>query len=336
MHRPPVSLLPLCLIWALAGCPVQALAAETPVNPNSSVDEEAFNPLHAHYGVQTPVTSQGFELRVVLPAEGKNTRVVAKSPQGESRRFDLSDQAAQVRKMWVVEGRLVVVSSTGGSSCDEVATFDLATGKTIDTFWAWSPAASPDGRRIAFELFYPAHFTQGTESQYRLYDVLASPTDNRPSYRRNQPNGSDGFEPSDPVGTAVYPLSPKELGRRNVLVPERRAHQSVSKLVWSPDGRNLAFVDAVGRLASLVVVDTTAAIRPGAVPTSSVRIPQLEVLCTVRSFENCVDAPPHRIQWRFDRDAIVVTAQAESPLSVTVPRQRLRAVPQARYGDAAD
>jgi hypothetical protein len=256
--------------------------------------------------------------------------------------FELSRDALQVEKLWVIRDRLVAVSQVMGGGASEVASFDLATGRVVDVFLGYGLAVSPDGRRLAFQRFYPAHFARGTESQYRLYDVLASPAANRPSYKKGAPPQPTAqrlaeMDKTDPVGMAVYPLSARELGRPNVELPARHAHHGVSAMAWSPDGRELAFLDRVGGQTSLVLVDTSADIEPGRVPARFARLTHLDRPCNARSQDGCMSEPTDLFQLQFEGDAIVArAASGERAETVRVSRHRLKPVPQARYGDQAD
>lgn len=339
-HSTSSSCRRLALCLTLAACSSIAAASDRP----GEVRNEGFYPRLARYGVVAPVLSQDFELRVVPVADGRDARVVAKSAAGTSRTFELSRLASQVEKLWVVDGRLVVVSATSGAGPMEVAIFDIESGRAIDAFLGYSPVPSPDGRRVAFERFYPAHFAEGVESQYRLFDVLASPAANRPSYRKGAaapvPTEAGMFSPFEPVGVALYPLSAAELNRPNVGVPAGQAHNGVSKVSWSPDGNELAFVDVLRGKTSVVLIDTRGAVEPGAVRATVARVPQLESLCHVHESDDCVNASLDEVHLKFDSAAVTIEAvpgrDAARRLIASVERREFRPVAQARYGLESD
>lgn len=323
-----------------------------PIGDQFGADDVAsvFDMRHTHYGVKTPVLSQGFELRVVQNKAGETKQVSAKGPDGVLRLFDVSGITGVVHRMWVADGRLVVCAWANHSLRGDVTVFDLASGRQLDNFWGQNVSASPDGRRIAFERFHPAPFAPQGESQYRLYDVFSTPQANRPSYSKKHPAGpADGdnlgnFEP----GVALYPLSARELARSTVVDAAADRHVSLSPLVWSADGRELAVLDMHAGKAWLVLIDTSRAIYPGAVPAHAAAVPELAKLCSVVDAddpeqapdEDCVRADDGRVDLRFERDAVVVAITPREPeqkaLTVRVSRQRLKPVAQARYGDDAD
>ncbi|WP_374561858.1 hypothetical protein [Ideonella sp.] len=341
-----------CLAPALVLSALAPTVWSQPIGQQYGADDVAsvFDMQHPRYGVKTPVSSQGFELRVVQNKKGETKQVSAKGPDGVLRLFDLSSIAGVVHRMWVADGRLVVCAWANHSLRGDVTLFDLASGRQLDNFWGQNVSASPDGRRIAFERFHPAPFAPQGESQYRLYDVFSTPQANRPSYSKKHPAGpTDGDTLSNfAPGVALYPLSARELARSTVVDAAADRHVSLSRLVWSADGRELAVLDAHAGKAWLVMIDTSRAVYPGAVPAYAAALPELAKLCSVVDAddpeqaldEDCVSTNDDRVDLRFERDAVVVSITPSEPgqqgVTARVSRQRLKPVAQARYGDDAE
>ncbi|MEK8033644.1 hypothetical protein AACH06_22710 [Ideonella sp. DXS29W] len=306
---------------------------------------------HATYGVKTPVRSQGFELRVLLPEDDGPLKVSANGPGRRQRVFELSSVVGVVHRMWVVEGRLVVCSWGNHSLRGEVAVFNLNTGETIDSFWGQYVSASPDGRRIAFERFYPAPFAAPGESQYRLYDVLATPRANRPSYSKADTAAAmkaDDLDRLEP-GVALYPLSARELARPTQVDDPRDRHVMKSRLVWSPNGGELAVLDWHSGRLSLVRVDTSKPVKPGKVRAWVAPLPEAAALCQADDDDradaeaaaecNGIDHDQDHVAIGFEPGALVVRlapSSADERAEVwRIARQRLRPAEQARYRDEA-
>jgi len=217
----------------------------------------------------------------------------------------------------------------------EIDIYDVASGKLVDQFWCYGAVGSPDGRRIATVRFHPVHVAS-PESQYRVYDLARSPEQNRPSYRE-----SEKAEVPDMwnAGVAIYPLSAHEIDRDNFDVPEDKAHQAVAHFSWSPDGRELAWIDGQGSRATLIVVDTSGGVEPGRVVVHRAPVPRLDDLCSLSTTDDCFNAPAELIDVAFAPDGYSIAARAhpgDVPRVTRMARARLAVVEQARWQVDAD
>jgi len=147
--------------------------------------------------------------------------------------------------------RLIVIGDIG-ASVSRVMIVRVDTGVASDSFEAFTPTVSPDGRFIAFVKFYPPHSATGTEDHHMLYDMIKSGRANRPA--------GVGLDDRFDVGLNVYPGHGNKEDD-NIGVPERLAHNSPSLIFWSPDSAQLAFADQTESL-KLVLVKVAGAAAP--------------------------------------------------------------------------
>ncbi|WP_374562883.1 hypothetical protein [Ideonella sp.] len=168
---------------------------------------------------------------------------------GTNREIQLSRDVERVDLMARHGDRLAIVNQLFGGGA-EVMVVDWKSGEVVDRFWCYAPSLSPDHSSIAFVRFYPTHFVNSPESQYRVYRLDRTPAQNRQS-SKDQAAGIGS--PAADLGLAVYPTGRRAM-RPNVEVPEAEAHQHMSTLVWSRDSKALAFVDAIGPKVEAVVV----------------------------------------------------------------------------------
>ncbi len=250
------------------------------------------------------------------------------------------EQVAQVR---IHGDRLAVQAWLGPDEQGEIAIFDLQTGQLVDEFLGYRPVFSPDNRLIAFVRFYPAHFLQSNEDQEMVYDLEASPAQNRPAYGPVVPS-SEKRNMLHQAGMPLYPLAPKELGRQNAnLEDESEYHRKVSEFAWSPDSRRVAFVDARAGAAALVVVDTRTLLQQnrgttfnaGVVDASWAALPELGELCSVQGdtpSKSCLDVDYGAMRLDVDDAAVTVSLSTGTHPPVTrafrVESQRLKSVPR--------
>jgi WD40-like Beta Propeller Repeat len=149
-----------------------------------------------------------------------------------------------VQKIERYQDRIIVIGDIG-ASVSRVMVISVDTGVVTDSFDAFYPAVSPDGRFIAFIKFYPPHGATGTEDHLMLYDMTKGVVTNRPTGVRRD-NRID-------VGQNVYPGNGNK-ENDNVGVPDRLSHQSPGLTFWSPDSRKLAFIDQTQEVLRLVLV----------------------------------------------------------------------------------
>ena len=300
------------------------LLAVTVVDVDHSTVEgdKLFDPNNAEYA---PSTQQGHRLE--LRSEGLRLELRVTPLGAAAYAVMLSNGTAQVRQVRVSGERIVVVGWMNGSLASEVTVLDRASGRLVDTFWCYEPSLSPDGRHIAFVKFFPSHFIDQWESQYRLYDLSRDAESNRPALRDAEPSDSRG--PLVDVGIALYPLVPTELDRSEI--PSGQEHERTSAFGWSADSRRLGFVDAQAGVARLVMVQLPVA-APFSLSTQIAVLPELGTLCA--------HAPEDTKCTFLSADWVQVNAGSNQP-TVTVHRTRPQkldrelSVPSSRFVSAA-
>lgn len=296
---------------------------------------KAFDDSKSNYGIHEPVASNGYLLRVL--ANGPRLQVEIASATAGRTTVDIEGVAVQVANMWVHGNRLVVQSWTHPSLSAQIDIFDIQTGERVDSFWGWSPSASPDGRHIAFVKFYPVHFVSGTESQYRIYDVEGSPEQNRPSYSKRQTRSPGDSESVSRVGVAMFPLSAEEIDRPNVEIPAKQAHHMRSEFAWSNRGE-VAFIDSIGGKNQLIVVDTST-LQPGNVRAFSAPVEALDDACRDKAKRDCAHIDSNRLSVLFSGSTsyISIAGLNGAPTKrLGVDAQRLKRLDQARFGQFSE
>jgi hypothetical protein len=168
----------------------------------------------------------------------------------------LPPEVFDVQEIERYQDRIIVIGDIG-ASVSRVMIISGATGAATDSFDAFNPAVSPDGRFIAFVKFYPPHSATGTEDHHMLYDMTKSGVANRPA--------GVGLDNRFDVGLNVYPGNGNK-ENDNLGVPDGLSHQSPSLIFWSPDSAKLAFADQT-QLLKLVLVKVAGA-DAGAAPSA--------------------------------------------------------------------
>lgn len=159
--------------------------------------------------------------------------------------FVLENETAQVDEIRLaVNGKLVVIGRVLANT-NIVTIGDLQTAKTVDYFFCFRPALSPDNRFIAYVKVYPAHFSENVSAQYLLYDLQNQPKENR--------RGKVSLENHIDVGHAFFPAESRNEPGDNLNVPPDRQHTMASQaFYWSRDSKTLLFVDRADRTNSAV------------------------------------------------------------------------------------
>lgn len=155
----------------------------------------------------------------------------------------LSFQVLKVKAIRRYTDRLVVIGDTGGSE-SLVTVINVNSGTVSDSFWAYVPVISPNGRFIAFVKDFPPHSDAETEDHEMIYDLAKTGLQNRPA--------GIGLGNETEVGVNVYPGNGNRRGD-NIGVSEELAHQSASPLFWSPDSTKLVFADQAQGLKLVLV-----------------------------------------------------------------------------------
>lgn len=146
---------------------------------------------------------------------------------------------AQLSEVRPVYGGRIAVTGLGNSAVSVVAIIDQKKGTVIDTFWCYKPAISPDGRWIVFQKFFPPHFAEIIDTDFRVYDVSLDARGNR--------YGMEHMSEIE-VGTVVYPLSAPETGDFKSI-----DYVMAYNFVWWPQSNQYIFADE-GKIFNLVLV----------------------------------------------------------------------------------
>jgi hypothetical protein len=205
----------------------------------------------------------------------KNLAVGIEDKAGQnSGKIDLPSEIVQVNEIRAVQKNKAVVVGMVNGSVFEVAILDTRSITIADSFLAYAPSVSPDGRFIAFVKFYPAHFVDGTDDHYLLYDLSRSARENRLA-------GGDVSDHTD-VGTPSWPKTANRPGDNTGIPPLQQHHMTAQAFFWRSDSERYAFADDHAGDLDLVVVSPS----QGVSDASKVRIPRGEICATLRS-ESC-------------------------------------------------
>lgn len=138
-------------------------------------------------------------LSVVLNRDAGRLQLLTPGAQGRPSTRLPQSVMATIESAHLYGGRtLVVIGGTGHIAVREVLVFDTLASRPVDRFIAMSPVVSPDGRFLAYARFFPEHFVEGIEFQYRLYDLDRPREQNQPAVAL----GVTGAEPIPPPDDA--------------------------------------------------------------------------------------------------------------------------------------
>lgn len=183
------------------------------------------------------------QLRAIAsPSEREPVLISVVSQGGPERRVSLPPEIAQVHSILrssAYADKVIVTGWMNSALAVGVVVLDLRQLAVVDYFWAYHPTPSPNGRYLAFVKFFPSHFVEGPEDQYRLYDLALSPQKNRDSPAPMP--GDPGPDPKVDVGLPLYPAAAAL--RDNLGLTEEEAHHRASDFHWSADSLQLAFAD---------------------------------------------------------------------------------------------
>ncbi|HZV86156.1 MAG TPA: hypothetical protein VFF95_01320 [Candidatus Binatus sp.] len=163
-----------------------------------------------------------------------------------SKRIPLPSELAQVNQILRASlNRALVIGMVNGDAW-EVSVLDLNAYTVTDSFLAYEPVASPDGRYVAFIKFFPTHFAGEAEHHYMLYDAKLAASENRPAGT----NSSDRVN----VGICVYPLHIGNHDGDNTNTDPQDAHiMAADNFFWSSDSAIYSFADKHGDIFTLVL-----------------------------------------------------------------------------------
>lgn len=213
-----------------------------------------------------------------------NSLVLSIASKGGSSDVDLPPEVFELQGIRRYDDRIIVIGDVG-ASVSRVMMVNVRDGVISDSFDAYNPVVSPDGRFIAFVKFYPPHFVAGTEDHHMLYDMTKSAMANRPA--------GIGRDDRVDVGLNVYPGNGNKEGD-NIGVPDKLAHGSPSLIFWSPDSTKLAFADQA-TLLKLVLVNVPDA---GSAPGTSVMPLNRTAVCAAPLSANHCDAYLDKVEFQ--------------------------------------
>jgi hypothetical protein len=200
--------------------------------------------------IDAPEFADAF-VRAFATATAEGRALTIQVTGGAVRTVGLGDAISSVRAIHRHVHQLVVIGETAGGGACEIRLIDWRSGKLIDRFWAYDASVSPDGSLVAFVRFYPVHFAQGPESQYRLYRLDDTPERNRSFYAGQRQQGHPVHaDVGQPLDTATPGAAPRD----NLRLSDEQAHDHLSRLFWSADSRQIGFIDAQGAALKAVVV----------------------------------------------------------------------------------
>lgn len=113
----------------------------------------------------------------------------------------LPDQVAQLNEVRPIYGDKIVSIGLVNSAVSMVNIIDRNTETIVDSFYAYKPAVSPNGRWIAFQEFFPPHGDENIRSCYRVYDSSLNAIQNRQNLV--------GVSDLQVVGFSIYPVRPR-------------------------------------------------------------------------------------------------------------------------------
>jgi len=232
-------------------------------------DQTLFNP-----NSKKALSYRDGQLVIGLVNGEKNLAVDIKSASGPGGRVELPAEIVQVNEMRAAQGGKAVVVGMVNGSVYEIVILNTRAPGIADMFLAYSPALSPDARFIAFVKFYPAHFVEGTDDRYLLYDVSRSAVDNRPSNATLNDHTN--------VGIAVYPHTANQGGDNTGVPPQQQHHMLAQRFFWQSDSSRYVFADDYAGEWDLVLV----AIADGVPSATKITVPQNEACALLRK-ESC-------------------------------------------------
>jgi hypothetical protein len=237
---------PACFIVAITAAvwflPAAAQDTSGKRNIPPAVPIQVFDPSH-----QKSVSYVDQKIRAILmKGTEANSIKIADVPTGKEQLIELPAEMAQVDDIDKGFGSKLVVRGMVNGSTSEVAVIDPEAGKLIDKFVCYLPAISYDGHYIAFIKFYPAHFAEGVDDHYMLYDLSITPAQNRPPGVRN-----DDWRN---VGSCIYPPGVGNADNDNVGHFKDTEHYSDSRLFWNPSQEQLFFADGLNSDSQLTLV----------------------------------------------------------------------------------
>jgi hypothetical protein len=238
----------------------QALAGQESAKKPERTYNTLFNP-----SSQKPVSVESRNLIISLrrsedcstcPAGRAFLFEVKHKQKGTIVEFHIANDTAQVDQVYVVDSERAAIVGRIQSSTSIVNLVDVNTGKVLDEFWCFDPSVSPSNRFVAYAKVFPLHFVPGVSYEYLVYDLAASPGENRTP--PNKGRTTDRYD----VGWPVYPENLINSPNDNILARASLAHSTCTDgFFWLGKSDTVAFVDRWQGVDSLVVADVSAGVQ---------------------------------------------------------------------------
>ncbi|MGD0922086.1 MAG: hypothetical protein ABSA70_10015 [Terriglobia bacterium] len=217
----------------------------------------------------------------------------------------MANQTAQVDALSIVSHTRLAILGRPLPNMAIVTLVDLPSGKEIDRIVCGGPSLSPDRRFFVYVKFVPAHagYEWSPSAEYLVYDLTASPEDNR-----TPPNRARQLQPYD-VGWPIYPEGVENIPGDNMFeghdVP---VHWMVSPFVWFGRSHTVAFVDRWQGFIRLVVADLGAGIQQPRVSVYPIDIAK------VLNLPGCQSkvAPSDFEAWSKDPTSLITVASIQA------------------------
>jgi hypothetical protein len=207
---------------------------------------------------------------------------------------NLHSEIASVSSISIHAGRIVVLGAMNSADATAVIIYDTDARATIDEFWAYNATISPDGKWLIFLKFFPSHFVDSPEYQYRIYSLDLTPAQNR--HADSVQSGSTATSSKVDVGTPIWPASISEAMRPNIGINVKNAHIARSPFFWSANSNYVSFIDEHEGYLNLVTVVLTAGTNPTATghtiqsPRATCLSPNAQTHCDrLVNIEFCID-----------------------------------------------
>jgi hypothetical protein len=259
-------------VFALMSRPGVAQQSATPATGviRLQFDEGFFNP-----GRKKVLSYRDGEMAMKLLNEEKNLTVSIENRAAQtSGKIDLPPEIVQVNEIRAGQKNKAVVVGMVNGSVFEVVVLDTRSISIADSFLAYCPAISPDGRFIAFVKFYPAHFVDGTDDHYLLYDLALTAGENR--------SANLGISDHADVGVPIWPTVANRSGDNTGVPQPQQHHMTAQAFFWRSDSERYAFADEHGGDLDLIIVSPS----HGPPDVSKVAISRAE-MCAALHTETC-------------------------------------------------
>lgn len=200
-----------------------------------------FDPQH-----QRPISAQDKDDRAQLVLD--RHQIVIFNKQRQVAAFPLPSELVQVDEIFFANKNTLVVFGRLTWAVSGVLLYDLLAEKIRDYLWCYKPSLSPDRRFLAYQKFFPQHFTGAVSAEYLIYDLQKTPEQNR----------SREVQSADKVnaGLAIYPPGLKNRPADNLGVPASEVHwMSSDGFYWSEDSARIAFADLYDSVNTVIVAE---------------------------------------------------------------------------------